>query len=334
VLVSFNAGTLIKVRSLYAFLLVSLIVRFIAFTGIALFPTWQITILLIFVMSLGGAGIDSGLNIFISERGNVRQINWLHASFGLGATVGPFLAAGVQTFGGNWKWDFAAIAFLVGFAAVLIWLTASSWQISQPENKLASSSKVSFKLIDTLRLPVVWISVALFFLYTAPEISAGQWSFSLFTLGRGTPDLAAKFWVGIYWGVFTAGRILFGLFASKVSINGFLRGALLITTAGAAFLLWNPGGYGYVGLVVMGLAQAPIYPSLIAATVSRVGLEHAPNAIGFQSAAGGIGGTSMSSLIGVLAAGSGFEMIAVSVLVLSCLTFIAHEILLFTSRDR
>jgi fucose permease len=247
--------------------------------------------------------------------------------------VGPFLAAGVQAFGGNWKWDFAAIAFLVGLVTVLIWLTASSWKISQPENKMTTSTKSSFRLFDTLRLPVVWISVALFFFYTATEISAGQWSFSLFTLGRGTPDLAAKFWVGIYWGIFTAGRILFGLIAGKVSINGFLRAALFLSMAGAGLLLWNPGGYGFIGLVVMGLAQAPIYPSLIAATVSRVGLKHAPNAIGFQSAAGGIGGTTMSSLIGVLAASFGFEMIAISVLTLALFTYLAHEILLQVSTN-
>jgi fucose permease len=291
-------------------------------------------IALVFVMALGAGGIDAGLNIFIANRGNTRQINWLHACYGIGATAGPFLAAGVQAVGGSWGWNFAVVAAYMMILIVLVWRTSSYWEIEiQTDSKTPSTNSASAKVADSLRLPVIWISTVLFFFYVGTELSAGQWSFTLFNLGRGIPDLAAKFWVGIYWGIFTVGRILFGLVAHKVSINAFLRGALVTTSIGALLLLWNPLGYGGVaGLVLMGLAQAPIYPSLIAATVSRVGREHAPNAIGFQGAAGGVGGTAMRGLIGVLAASFGFEMIAVSIVALSLLTFLAHEILLITAR--
>lgn len=327
VLVSFNAGPLIRFRSFHTFLLVSLILRTLAFASIAVFHSWALVIFLIFVASLGGGGIDAGLNIFIAERGNARQINWLHACFGIGATLGPFLAAAVQSAGGSWEWNFAIVACFIGLIAILVWTSPKLWDI-QSTKKQTATARGSARMLDSIRLPVVWISVVLFFFYVGTELSAGQWSFSLFNLGRGMPDLTAKFWVGIYWGIFTAGRILFGLVADKVSINGFLRGALVASAAGAGLLLWNPSGLGFIGLVVMGLAQAPVYPSLIAATVARVGREHAPNAIGFQGAAGGVGGTMMSSLIGVLAASLGFEMIAVSIVILSLLTFLMHEVLL------
>jgi fucose permease len=332
VLVSFNSGSFIRARGLHWFLLSSLVIRAIAYGIIALFPSWPMLILMILVMSIGAGGIDAGLNIFIAARGNTRQINWLHACYGIGATAGPFLAAGVLAAGGDWTWNFAVIGAFMAIIAFLVWRTSSYWGIEVHTDGKSESRVSSAKIADSLRLPVVWISTLLFFFYVGTELSAGQWSFSLFNLGRGMPDLAGKFWIGIYWGIFTVGRILFGLVADKVRINTILRGALVASAAGATLLLWNPSGYGFLGLVIMGLAQAPIYPSLIAATISRVGRTHAPNAIGFQGAAGGVGGTTMSSLIGVLAASYGFEMIAISVFALSLLTFLAHEILLITAR--
>ena len=81
----------------------------------------------------------------------------------------------------------------------------------------------------------------------------------------------------------------------------------------------------------MGLAQAPIYPSLIASTIGRVGRQHAPNAIGFQVAAGGIGATAITSFVGLLASSLGLEIIAVSIVVLALFTLLAYQLLLMMS---
>lgn len=139
--------------------------------------------------------------------------------------------------------------------------------------------------------------------------------------------------MGIYWGTFTLGRILFGLIADRVRIDRFLRGALLATAAGAGLLWWNPAAWlAIVGLLLMGLAEAPIYPSLIAATEGRVGRAHAANAIGFQVAAAGVGGTLITSLVGLLAARINLEAIGAAAFVLALLTWLTHEGLLRLSR--
>lgn len=333
VLVSFNTGTILRVRTFHWFLLTSLAVRAFAFVTIALFPSWPVVILMIFVMALGGGGIDAGLNIFVAESGSSRQINWLHACYGIGATLGPFLAAGVLAAGGHWTWNFATVGAFITLIALLVWRTTSLWDV-KAEAKASAPTAAPAKLTQSLRLPVVMISALLFFLYVGTEFGAGQWSFTLFTLQRGVPDIAAKFWVGMYWGIFTLGRIVFGLFADRVPINTFLRGALIATVAGAALLWWNPLPWaGFAGLVLMGLAEAPIYPSLIAGTLGRVGAPHAANAIGFQGAAGGVGGTTLTGLIGILATSIGFETIGMAVVVLAVLTLLTHEALLRVSKN-
>jgi fucose permease len=332
VLVSFNYGAVTQALSFHSFLLVCLLLRAIGFVVLALYPSWSIAIACFFIMSIGSGGVDTGLNVFISERGNARQLNWLHASFGIGATSGPFLAAGVLALGGTWNWNFGIVAGVLAVIAVLVWATAPLWQFAGPEksNRTASGHATA---TQSLRLPVVWISTTLFFFYVGMELTAGQWSFTLFSLARGIPDIQAKFWVGIYWGIFTIGRILFGLVADRVSIDRFLRFALVAAAFGAFLLYWNPlSGAAMAGLVLMGLAEAPIYPSLIAGTAARVGKAHAANAIGFQVAAAGVGGTLITGLVGFLATGIGLEAIAGAILALSLINWLVYEGLLRVSR--
>jgi fucose permease len=332
VLASFNNGPLIRKLSFHRFLLISLALRTIGFAVLAIFPSWPVAIAMVLIMSIGSGGIDSSLNTYLSEHGSARQLNWLHASFGIGATVGPFLAAAVSALGGHWSWNFAIIASVLVMLTLVVWRTPSLWKIASPD-KDAKSPGAQAKFIDSLGMPVVWVSTALFFFYVGMELTAGQWSFSLFTLGRGIPDLTAKFWVGIYWGTFTLGRILFGLIADRVSIDRFLRGTLLATILGATLLWWNPIiGVGIAGLILMGLAEAPIYPSLIASTIARVGKAHAANAIGFQVAAAGVGGTLITGLVGVMATGIGLEAIGGAAFGLAIITWLVHEVLLRASR--
>jgi fucose permease len=330
VLISFNNGPLIRRLSFHKFLLIGLALRVTGLAVLAAYPSWPVAIAMFLIISLGGGGIDSGLNTYLSEHGNARQLNWLHASFGIGATLGPFLAAGVLALGGTWNLNFAIVAAFFVVLTTLVWRTAPLWHIAAPDKKEPGGHA---DLAKSLRLPLVWISTVLFFVYVGTELTAGQWSFSLFTLGRGMPDLTAKFWVGAYWGFFTIGRILFGLVADRVSIDRFLRFALMAVMLGALLFWWNPfAGAGIAGLIIMGLAEAPIYPSLIAGTAQRMGKAHAANAIGFQVAAAGVGGTLLTGLAGLLATRIGLEAIAYLTFVFAVVTWLAYEGLLRASK--
>jgi fucose permease len=329
VLVSFASGSLIRRRSIHWLILTSLVLRAIGFFGFTFAPNWHFLILSIFVLSLGGGGMDTGLNGFISARGNAKQLNWLHASYGVGATVGPFLASAVATLDGTWRWNFGFLAALLLLVSVLVWVSRPAWGLALKE----TDSNKGAGTRQTMRLPIVWISVLIFFLYTGTELAAGQWSFTLFTIGRGETELAARFWVGIYWGAFTAGRILFGFIADRISIDRFLRFGIIAVVTGAGLLWWNPVTWvGYVGLALMGLAQAPVFPGLIAGTMRRVGEAHESNVIGFQIGAAGLGGTAITSIVGLLATSIHMEVIGAALFILSFLTLVVYEALMAASR--
>lgn len=334
ILVSFSSGWLIRQHSIYWLLQASAISRAVGFAGMALSPVWAGAIVSVFFISAGAGGIDTGLNGFVSSRYSIRQLNWMHANIGLGATLGPFLVAAIFALNGSWRWSFAVLAIFQGLTALLIGLTSAAWQVQIPLDK-EQLQEPEARLGSTLRLRVVWLSLLLFFLYTGLELTTGQWSFTLFNLGRGVPALVASTWVGIYWGSFTIGRILFGVIVERFPTKQFLRLAILAVVAGTGLLWWNPATWvGFLGLAISGFALAPIFPTLIASTLSRVGRSHTSNTIGFQIAAAGIGGAGLTGLAGVLGTSFGLEVIAFSVFMLAVLMFANYEILQLATRRR
>src|SRR5207247_1233633 len=121
-----------------------------------------------------------------------------------------------------------------------------------------------------LRSPLIWISVLLFFVYVGVEATAGQWTFSLFTLSRNTPTALAGLLISAYLASLTLGRVLFGIFAPRVSPDGLLRACMLVSLAAAGVIWLNVPILSWLALAVLGLVLAPIFPVLIAETPARL----------------------------------------------------------------
>ena len=296
---TFNSGTIVRRLGIGMALLLAFLLRGIAFGLIFLVPSYQVVIVLALSAGLASGVIDAGLNTYVSGFRSTRLMNWLHACFGLGATISPLLMTALFSLDLDWRWGYLAIG-LAQFSIVIgLVTTLTHWR--QPILETDSTIKPA-TTAETLRLPLVWIGIAVFALYAGLEVSAGQWSFSLFTESRGIDASLAGFWVSIYWGSFTFGRFVFGVIGDRFSMINQVRGCIVGALAGAALIWWSPIEWANAaGLTVLGFSLASIFPVLIAATPGRVGDHHAPNVIGFQVGAAGLGIAILPSLAGVLA---------------------------------
>jgi MFS family permease len=106
---------------------------------------------------------------------------------------------------------------------------------------------------------------------------------------------------------------------------GMLMGAVLVWLALTVWL-------SFAGLVLMGLAAAPVFPSLIGVTPLRFGSKQAPTIIGFQVGAAALGIAGLPALSGVLAARVGLEVIPLLLVVASAGMVALHEIVLHLAR--
>jgi fucose permease len=83
----------------------------------------------------------------------------------------------------------------------------------------------------------------------------------------------------------------------------------------------------FAGIAVMGLALAPQFPLLIAATPLYLGPQHANNGIGLQVAAASLGGALVPSFFGVLARARGLEMLGPFLVVVALVMAALFELL-------
>ena len=177
-------------------------------------------------------------------------------------------------------------------------------------------------------MPLLWLSVAIFFVYAGIEVTAGQWAFSLFTESRGLSTTTAGIWVSVYWASLTVGRILFGVVVNHVSVDSLLRACMLAAIVASGLIWLNVQAFlSLSGLAVIGLVLAPMFPSLIATTPARLGERHTADAVGWEVGAAVLGGALLPGAVGVLAARLGLEVVGPCLVVAACALFGLHEML-------
>jgi fucose permease len=280
--------------------------------GIA--PAWWLLVGFALISGLGAGAIDAGLNTYAAGHFDARTVNWLHACFGVGSAAGPIIMTSVLASGHSWRLGYLIVGCAQLGLASCFALTRASW-LAGPAD--ASPAPVrSAPARATLRLPAAWLGIALFFVYTGIEVSAGQWMFSLLTEARGVSTAVAGTCVSMYWASLTAGRVLFGIIAPRVALERALFLCMVAIALGAALVWVNAAAWAtFAGFGLMGLCLAPVFPSLISTTPRRIGAEHVANAVGFQVAAAALGGGAMPGLVGVAAQRLSLEVLGPALLV-------------------
>lgn len=324
---SFSVGRLITRVGIQRMLLVSLLVRGLGLAGMGFAPSWWAMVGAAFVFGAGSGVIDAGMNTYFAMNLSPRLMNWLHASFGLGATFGPLLMTFLLSQGIAWRWGYVLVGSVHALLAVVVLVRAGDWQLRSPEagEERAPIERKSYAA--TLSRPIVWVNIALFFFYTGTEVTAGNWSYTLFTEGRGIPVAVAGFWAGFYWASFTLGRFVFGIIADRINVVNGIRTMIVVATGGALLIWWNPADWvSFAGLAIMGFALAPVFPLLVSSTPIRLGVADATNAIGFQVGAASFGIAVLPGLAGILAERTSIEIVPPFLVVMAAIMFVLHEV--------
>jgi fucose permease len=328
---SLNSGRLIAALGMGRSLTIGMAVYTGGIFGYVLVPEWWAMVLCGLVGGLGSGLVGASINTYFATRHGPSLLVWLHACFGLGSALGPAIATLLLDGGLPWRWIYGLIAALFALLLLGYVLTRRQWPISAsaPSSSQAGATRTGVALAgsrDTLRLPAVWMGITLFFVFTGLQVTGGQWSYTLFTEGRSIAPTVAGMWVSIYWGSLTVGRILVGFAARYVRTVRLLRLAVAGAAVGAALVWWHPSALlSFLGLALMGFAQAPMYPLSLSEIPGHVGVRHAANAIGFQAAGASLGWSLVPSVVGKVAASQGLEVIGPFMVALAVLTMVLRE---------
>ena len=336
---SFNMGSLVQRLGMGKLLALGMLLVATGLTGYVLSNSWPIFLLSAFVAGTGIGSMQSGLNAYIAEKFSGRQVNWLHACYGLGATIGPLLMTAAIQQMGSWRWGYV---FIIGCALVMsliFALTRRRWLLTTSDKPPAPvpTTQATPPLVEparptivnkrtALKNPIVRLQIGLFFLYTGVEVTAGQWSFTLLTEGRGLEAAQAGMWVSAYWAFLMIGRIAFGFLMSWLPMSQLVRGSIVGVVVGAGLLALQGGAtLSVIGLALLGFSLAPIFPSLMKQTPERVGIRLATHAVGFQASAATLGVMVVPSFTGLLIQQYSLEMVGVVLVVVATSLLLLHE---------
>lgn len=323
---SFFSGAVSRYFGIGRLLAISCIATGLALIGFTLVPAWVAFVVLGTLVGIGAGAIDAGLNTYVAEHYSERLMQWLHASFGIGITLGPLIMTATLNLTGQWSPGYWLVGCAQVFLGICFFVSAKLWEApasatpeARPEptltedagkvalthsdqNTHARPATTQVSLLTSLKTPAVWLSMGLFFAYTGLELTLGLWGYSLLTESRGVNTAAAGLWIAIYWGMFTLGRMVAGVFANRMGNHRLVTGSLILALAGAVLLAWNPMPWlGLMAIGLIGFAFAPIFPGLVSGTRLRVGEAHLANTMGMQIAAAGIGAACLPALAGFLA---------------------------------
>jgi len=264
--------------------------------GLAIFAIangWWATILASAVLGSGLGLLDAAVNTEAALRGDLRFMGALHGAWAIGASLGPPLIGATLVASDSWRPAYvaAAAAFtLLGLATYAV----RSDLADAPELESEPSGERSIGR-------TVVLGCALMFVYVGVELGAGQWTYTRFTVDASLSDGLAGFAVFLFWSALAAGRVALAVFGDRVSparlFDISVFGALASTVA---FSVLPASAAALLALPCLGLTLSVFVPVLLYLTPRRIGSAAAPRAIGYQVAAGMIGGASLPAVVGLL----------------------------------
>ncbi|MCH2271265.1 MAG: MFS transporter [SAR324 cluster bacterium] len=296
--------------------------------------SWWIFVMFSVISGLGAGAIDAGINTYVAKYHSSRMMQWLHASFGVGITSGPVIMTLGISMTSRWQSGYLVVSIAIAILAAVFFATKSMWFGITVNSSEEHHAETDATLFETLKTIPAQLSMLTFFLYTGVELGLGMWTYLLLTESRGVAPEVAGYVTGSYWGMFTVGRIIAGLYARRIADSKLIYLSVSLALIGIGLLLTNSGQLtSILGIGVAGFAIAPIFPGLVSSTASRVGRIHQANTIGMQMAAAGFGVTIVPSLAGVLAKFYGLEVIPLYLLTVLSLMLLVFATLNYQSKN-
>ena len=291
-----------------------------ALFGFSISREYWMLILWAIPYGLGAGGVDASLNNYVALHYSSRHMSWLHCMWGVGASVGPYIMGWVLSGGAHWSGGYRIVGVLQVILTAVLFLSLGLWKDRRAEAETAQP----VPLKEIISIPGAKEILVTFFCYCGLEQTACLWASSYLTLSRGVERSTAAFFASMFFLGMTIGRGVNGFLTVKFDDKTLIRmGAAVIGLGVGAMLL--PGRLALVGLLLVGLGCAPVYPCIIHSTPANFGPQRSQALIGVQMASAYVGTLLMPPIFGLIANHIGAWTMPPYLLAILALMILMHE---------
>lgn len=278
---------------------------------------------------LGAGSVDASLNNYVALHYESRHMSWLHCMWGIGATLGPYVMGYALTGGKGWNAGYRYIGIMqIVLTAVLV-CSLPLWVKRKEEGTGgAEMDAKALSIREVLKIRGAKEVMFCFFCYCALESTAGLWSSSYLALQKGIPAETAASYAGMFYLGITIGRALSGFITMKLNDVQMIRmGQCMIALGIIVVFLPGAAVVSLVGLVLIGLGCAPVYPCIIHSTPAHFGEDKSQAVIGIQMASAYVGSCLMPPVFGLIANNISVALFPVYLVVILMIMIVMHELL-------
>ncbi len=280
---------------------------------------------------LGAGSVDASLNNYVAIHYESRHMSWLHCMWGVGISIGPYIMSYALTNGMVWNTGYRVIFIMQIVLTLILVLSLPLWKKGKTDGSGEKGDKPAkvLKLKEIIAIPGAKAVMVTFFCYCAIEQTAILWGASFMSISRGvSAEIAASF-ASLFCIGITIGRAISGFMTMKFSDPQMIRIGFGTILTGIVFLFIPLGSVpALVGLALIGLGCAPIYPCVIHSTPTHFGEQNSQAVIGVQMASAYVGTTLMPPLFGVIANTVSISLLPVYLLIILVGMFFMYEKLL------
>ena len=275
-----------------------------ALLGFSLTRSYWVLFLWAIPYGLGAGSVDASLNNYVALHYASRHMSWLHCMWGLGASTGPYVMGYALTSGQGWYMGYRYIALIQIVMTAALFFSIPMWK-SRSESGVSAESTgrtEALSLREILRIPGAKEVLIAFFCYCAAEQTAILWSSTYLVMHDGLDETAAAGLGSLFLLGLTAGRGISGFLTYKINDANMIRLGQALMVLGILVMLLPLGTAAtMVGLMLIGLGCAPVYPCIIHSTPDHFGAENSQALIGVQMASAYLGILLVPPLFGLIA---------------------------------
>lgn len=262
---------------------------------------WQLCLWAI-PYGLGAGSVDASLNNYVALHYASRHMSWLHCMWGVGASVGPYIMGMALTGGMTWNSGYRYIAIFQMALTAVLFISLPLWKNRTDATDDTGKPAKALTMKQILAIGGAKEILLAFFCYCAAEQTAILWSATYLVRHAGLSEEVAAGFASMFLVGMTIGRFLSGFVTYKLNDTNMIRLGQGIMVLGILVMLLPIGSpAATIGLMLVGLGCAPIYPCVIHSTPDHFGPENSQAIIGVQMAAAYIGVCAMPPLFGLIA---------------------------------